>query len=93
VVDTIGLNTKTFVDAYRTPHSDKLHVIEHWKAIDNGNQLEVTMTIDDPDAFNQPWKAMARYRRVQNPYVEEVCAEGNFMLFDYGIPVAAKADF
>jgi len=93
VVDTIGLNTKTFVDAYRTPHSDKLHVVEHWKTIDDGNQLEVAMMIDDPDAFNQPWKAMARYRRVQNPYVEEVCAEGNFMLFDYGIPVAAKADF
>jgi hypothetical protein len=28
VVDTIGLNDKTFVDNYRTPHSDKLHVVE-----------------------------------------------------------------
>jgi len=28
VVDTIGQNTKTFIDNYRTPHSDKLHVIE-----------------------------------------------------------------
>src|SRR5215471_20030835 len=27
VVDTIGLNAKTFVDNYRTPHSDKLHVV------------------------------------------------------------------
>jgi len=25
--------------------------------------------------------------------LEEVCAEGNFMLFDYGIPVADKPDF
>jgi hypothetical protein len=24
---------------------------------------------------------------------EEVCAEGNFLLFDYGIPVANKPDF
>jgi hypothetical protein len=74
VVDTIGLNSKTFVDAYCTPHTGKLHVIERWKTIDSGNQLEVTMTIDDPDAFNQVWKAAARYHRVQTPYVEEVCA-------------------
>ena len=25
VVDTTGLTTKTFVDQFRTPHSDKLH--------------------------------------------------------------------
>jgi hypothetical protein len=24
---------------------------------------------------------------------EEVCAEGNFLLFDYGVPVANKPDF
>ena len=26
VVDTIGFNDRTFVDSYRTPHTDKLHV-------------------------------------------------------------------
>ena len=28
VVDTIGLNDKTFIDNYRTPHTEKLHVGE-----------------------------------------------------------------
>jgi len=93
VVDTIGLNTKTFVDAYRTPHSEKLHVIERFRMVNNGKQLEVALTIDDPDTYNQPWQAIARYQRVQTPYVEEVCAEGNFLLFDYGIPTASKPDF
>ena len=32
VVDTIGLNDKTFVDNYRTPHTDKMHVIERFTA-------------------------------------------------------------
>jgi hypothetical protein len=27
VLDTIGFNTKTFLDVYRTPHSEKLHVV------------------------------------------------------------------
>jgi hypothetical protein len=93
VADTIGLNTKTFIDPYRTPHSGKLHVIERFRTVDNGNQLEVALTIDDPDTYNQPWQAIARYRRVQTPYVEEVCAEGNFLLFDYGIPTANRPDF
>src|SRR6266404_2594482 len=34
VVDTIGLNTKTFVDIYRTPHTGKLHVVERWRLTD-----------------------------------------------------------
>jgi hypothetical protein len=28
VVDTIGFNDRTFVDSYRTPHTDKLHVVD-----------------------------------------------------------------
>jgi hypothetical protein len=36
VVDTIALNDKTFVDNYRTPHTDKLHVMERWKLTDGG---------------------------------------------------------
>ena len=41
VVDTIGFNDKTFVNSYRTPHSDKLHVVERFSLIDGGNTLEV----------------------------------------------------
>jgi hypothetical protein len=42
VIDTIGMNDKTFVDNYRTPHTEKLHVVERWKMIDDGKMLEVT---------------------------------------------------
>jgi hypothetical protein len=93
VIDTVAQNDKTFVDYYRTPHSTKLHVVERWKLIDNGEKLEVTYTVDDPDAFNQPWSAVRQYRRVQQPMLEEVCAENNQHLFDYHIPVADKPDF
>ena len=36
VVDTIGQNAKTFVDFFRTPHTEKLHVVERWHLIDGG---------------------------------------------------------
>ena len=93
MVDTIGLNNKTFVDNYRTPHTEKLHVVERWKMVDDGKMLEVSFRVADPDTFYEPWSAMRRYRRVQQPMREEVCAENNQHLFDYHIPVAHKPDF
>jgi hypothetical protein len=93
VIDTIGQNDKTFVDNFRTPHTEKLHVVERWKLVEDGKMLEVSFTVADPDAFNQPWSGMRRYRRVQQEIAEDVCAENNQHLFDYKIPVADKPDF
>jgi hypothetical protein len=95
VVDTIGLNDKTYIDTFRTPHTERLHVVERFKLVDGGQTLQVTFRVDDPDTFYQPWSAIARLRRVQaqTPMREEACAENNQHLFDYGMPVADKPDF
>ena len=84
---------KTFVDAYRTPHTEMLHVVERWKLTEGGNVLEVHMTIDDPGTFNQPWQAIRRFQRGQGTLTEEACAENNRNLFEYGIPEAQGPDF
>jgi hypothetical protein len=55
--------------------------------------LEVRIRVEDPDAFYEPWSAVQRFRRVQEPMTEEICAENNQHLFDYHIPVADKPDF
>src|SRR5436305_9038993 len=55
VVDTIGLNAKTFVDNYRTPHSEQLHVVERFRLIDGGRRMEARIRVEDPGAFNAPW--------------------------------------
>jgi hypothetical protein len=95
VVDTIAIDKRTFVDNYRTPHTEKLHVTERWKLIDDGKVLEVNIRVDDPDTFYEPWTAIQRYRRVQRPYTEQSCAEGNAYdpFFDYNVPKADKPDF
>jgi hypothetical protein len=94
VVDTVKMNAKTFVDNYSTPHTEKLHVVERWKLVNDGKTLEVSFTADDPETFNQPWSGIQRYRRVQRePLQEEPCAENNASLFDYHIPVANRPDF
>jgi hypothetical protein len=93
VVDTIAQNDKTFIDNYRTPHTEKLHVVERWSLVDGGKILEVNVSIEDPDTFNAPWLAIQRYRRVEQRMLEEACAENNTHLFEYHIPVANKPDF
>jgi hypothetical protein len=94
VVDTIGQNAKTVVDAFRTPHTEKLHVVERWHLINGGKTLEARITVDDPDTFDTSWSSYIRHERgTELPYLEDICAENNLNLFDYHMPVAAKPDF
>jgi len=97
VVDTIGLNTRTFVDQFRTPHSEKLHVVERFRLVEGGNAIEANAYVEDPGAFTTPWNAMQRYRRVsQGAMLENVCAENNSFYFGMAIepiPQAGKPDF
>lgn len=97
VVDTIGMNDKTFVDDYRTPHTTQLHVVEHYKLTEGGKTLQVNFTVDDPGAFNMPWSATQIYHRVKlGPLMEAVCAENHGSIFNdrlHPMPEADKPDF
>jgi hypothetical protein len=97
VVDTVGLSTKnSFLDWYRTPHSEKEHVIERFKLARDGNSLEAVVTVDDPDTFNEPLAMTQRWRKVRNQMLETVCAENNGDHFGrnlFPIPQADKPDF
>jgi hypothetical protein len=97
VIDTIGLSTKnSYIDNYRTPHTEKLHVQERLKLAADGKALEALVKVDDPDTFNEPLYMVQRWRKVANPLVETVCAENNADHFNQGlfpIPQADKPDF
>jgi len=97
VVDTIGQNTQTFIDNYRTPHSGRLHVVERFHLIEGGEKLQADITIEDPVALKQPLKVIHQWRKVEGPMTESRCADGE-MVNPFGqraepIPVASKADF
>ncbi len=97
VVDTIGQNTETFVDNYRTPHSEKLHVVERFHMTNDGKNLQADIVVDDPATFKQPLKIIQTWRRVaQGPMTESSCAESGPGFFDFDvepIPTADRADF
>ena len=102
VVDTVGLNTRTYVDSFLTPHTDKLHVVERYQIVDGGKALEVQVHVEDPGAFTMPWNAIQRYRRVDEkskatdvrqmggPLEEMACSENNSL---GPIPTANGPDF
>jgi hypothetical protein len=65
VVDTIGLDDRTTVDGFGTPHTKQMHVIERWHLIENGSVLEANVHVEDPGAFTMPWDAIQRYRQYE----------------------------
>ena len=95
VVDTIGMNDQTWIDNYRTPHSDKLHVTERYRVVNGGKTLQVDVRVEDEGAFTMPWNTIQRYDRVeQGGLVEFPCAENNFNLGDLDpMPEAKTPDF
>jgi len=97
VIDTIGLSARnSFLDWYRTPHTEKEHVVERYKLSDDGNRLDVLVPVEDPDTFNEPLHMLPRWRQVPNPMRETVCAENNGDHFGknlFPIPQADKPDF
>jgi hypothetical protein len=97
VIDTIGFNDKTFVDNFRTPHSEKLHMVERIHLVEDGKFLEADVTIEDPAVFIKPLQVTKRSRRVEASIIEWRCAAGEmgnpFADASDPIPVAAKAEF
>ncbi|HEY6258605.1 MAG TPA: hypothetical protein VIY51_22710 [Xanthobacteraceae bacterium] len=97
VVDTIGLSTKnSFIDNFRTPHTTKEHVVERYKVAPDGKMLDVAVTVEDPDAFNEPLHLTQRWRKVNNLLLETACAENNEDYFHqnlFPIPQADQPDF
>ena len=97
VVDTIAQDTRTFIDNFRTPHSDKLHVVERYHLIDGGNTMEAEVTIEDPVSLIQPLHVVKHWRKVQGPMTESRCADSEsvnpYKQKTDPLPTASRPDF
>jgi len=97
IISTIGLSAhKSYIDNYRTPHTEKLRVEERFKLTPDGRSLDALVRVEDPDTFNETLYLAQRWRKVPNPLLETVCAENNedpFNLNLFPMPRASKPDF
>ena len=97
VVDTIGLSTKnSYIDNFRTPHTEKLHVVERFTVSPDGKNLTAVARVEDPDTFNAPLTMQQRWFKVNDPMEETACAENNDDFFHqnlFPLPEAKTPDF
>jgi hypothetical protein len=99
VVDTVGLAGGEFhyIDSFRTPHTEKLHVVERFTISRDGGALTAIVAVEDPDTFNGPLTLKQTWRKSEVEMVEMVCAENETEHFANQnldpIPQADKPDF
>ncbi len=78
VVDTIGIDPQLEMDT-GVPHSDKFHLVEriHLDPAD-ADVLVNEMTMDDPEALEEPFQVTTRYRRDRyGKLLEFQCSEND----------------
>jgi len=77
VVDTIGVNERTWMDNAGRPHSSEMHLTERYRRRDFGH-LEMKLTIDDPKAYTKPWTVDESAALLPDTdLLEYVCSEDN----------------
>jgi hypothetical protein len=78
VVETTGLDERTWIDNAGRPHTKDLRVEEQFHRV-NRDLLELTVTITDPKYYTKPWNALDKYpmRLQQDSFDirEMVCSE------------------
>jgi hypothetical protein len=89
VVDTTGVNGKSFIDDEGEAHSNKIHLVERFHKIDGGRQIEMTMTIEDPVTLEKPYSYKRYYEwRPDVRPSEYICEENNRNAPVNGVTVA-----
>jgi hypothetical protein len=74
VVDTVGINERTWLDTAGHEHSVKLHLTETFEktAADN---IHYTVTFEDPVFFTKPWSSARDFKRQNTRIMSYSCEE------------------
>jgi len=81
VVDTVGMNDKTWLDTAGHPHSDALHIVERIRRVDH-DTLENNVTFDDPKTYTRPWSSKVIYKLHPDWWLHEDVACEDRILMD-----------
>lgn len=65
VVKTVGLDGRAWLDEWGTPFSDFAEITERWTRL--GDTLELTLTVNDPDLYSEPWTSDKKIFSLQAP--------------------------
>jgi hypothetical protein len=74
VVETVGIDARTWIDTEGKEHSDKLRLIERFEKV-NDNLINWTVTIEDPVFYTQPWSVTLPMKRTDTFIMSYSCME------------------
>ena len=75
VVETIGFNDKTWLDALGHPRTESMRLVERYRRKDFGH-MEIEVTMDDPKMYTRPFTVKLPVRLMPDSDVfESICAE------------------
>ena len=78
MIDTVGLNERTWMSRDALPHTEQLHMIERLTRTDF-NTLKYEVTFDDPGAYTAPWTSgYTKTWAPANELFEYVCQQNNY---------------
>jgi hypothetical protein len=91
-IDTVSMKAGIF-DRTEAPHSDKIHVVERMRRLDQDtieNQIEVT----DPVAFTHPWRITRQFKRMPDDmrFLETYCENNRNPIIDGQTQVILPTD-
>jgi hypothetical protein len=94
VVETIGLDEQTWLDNAGNPHSAELRVEERYRRVAY-DTLELTVAIDDPKAYTEPWlgrdRLPLRLLSSDTDFREMICSPAEAREYQQFISDASKA--
>ena len=78
VVDTVGIDGRSWLDTAGHEHSDKLHLTERFEKINDDN-IRYTVTYDDPVFFSKPFSIVRIFKRASatDRILPYACEENN----------------
>lgn len=97
VVETNGMDERTWIDHAGRPHTGELRVEERFHRLDY-DHLELSMLIDDPKMYTKPWLAMDKFPMRLLPddmdVREMLCSPSDLKSYNdvIGDPVSEPAD-
>jgi hypothetical protein len=75
VIDTLGFNDMTWLNAAGAPHTQRLHLVERVRPLNGGQYLEYKVTADDPQTLTKPYRYTRYFKKASSDIQEYVCVE------------------
>ncbi len=89
MVDTVGVNDRSWLATAGLEHSDQLHLVQTFEQT-GPDTLHITETYEDPIYFTEPWTIGYDMERQEYDLMEYICLDNMNKGVEYYVPTPAE---